>query len=53
MSVGGRTIYLGYYRTIKMASQVYTDARLIEVSKIRNYMRSLGYYSEYIISKIK
>lgn len=49
----GKQKYLGYFSTPELASQVYQEAREIEVEKAKNYLRSLNYLPEHIIQLIK
>lgn len=43
----------GYFKNIEDAAKAYEEARKIEAEKVKEYMRSLGIYSEDLISKIK
>lgn len=48
-----KPIHLGLFDNIEEASIVYQKARKIQAEKVKDYMRSLGYYSEEIIQLIK
>lgn len=44
--------HIGYYSTAEEASEAYQAVRAVECEKARDYMRSLGHYSEDIILKV-
>ncbi len=48
-----KSIHLGLFNNIEDASIAYVEARKVQAEKVKEYMRSLGHYSEDIIELIK